>query len=155
MCHTLTQNWALLPIWVYFRSESKLLLDENHDPVHRFSSSVDRWVTFYSHTCLIRLFFLAGRKKIGPELTSVPIFFFLLEEDCHWDNIYANPPLFCMWDTTTAWLDEWYVGLCLGSEPANPQAAKAELMNLTTTPLGRPPDSLLLMQGCYTSPGSG
>ena len=32
-------------------------------------------------------------RKIGPELTSV-----------------ASLPLFCMWDTTTAWLDEWCVG---------------------------------------------
>uniref|UniRef100_A0A8C4MNM5 Solute carrier family 25 member 30 n=2 Tax=Equus TaxID=9789 RepID=A0A8C4MNM5_EQUAS len=33
-------------------------------------------------------------------------------------------PLFCMWDATTAWFDEWCLGLCLGSEPANPRLPK-------------------------------
>ena len=32
------------------------------------------------------------------------------EEDWSQANICANLPLFCMWDTTSAWLDEQYVG---------------------------------------------
>ena len=43
-------------------------------------------------------------------------FFLFDEEDCPWANICANLPLFCMWDTATAWLDERYVSPGLGSE---------------------------------------
>ena len=44
-------------------------------------------------------------------------FFFLFgEEDWPCTNICANLPLFHVWDTTTAWLDERYVGLHLGSD---------------------------------------
>ena len=46
-------------------------------------------------------------RKIGPELTSV-----------------ANLSLFCVWDATTAWLDEQCVGLCLRSEPAKSRLLK-------------------------------
>ena len=64
-------------------------------------------------------------RKIGPELASVANFLlFLLEEDCSWANICANLPIFCMWDTGTAWLDEWCVSLCPGSKPANPGPQK-------------------------------
>ena len=45
-------------------------------------------------------------RKISPELTSLPIF------------------LYFIWDAATAWLDEQYVGLCLGSEPVNPGLLK-------------------------------
>ena len=58
--------------------------------------------------------FLLARKN-GTELTSV-----------------ANLPLFCMWDATTAWLDERCVGLCLGSKPTNPWLPK---QSLQTEPL--------------------
>ena len=54
------------------------------------------------------------------------------EEDCPWANICANFPLFCMWGTTTAWLDEQCVGLCLGSETVNPgllKLIKAQIFN--------------------------
>ena len=47
-----------------------------------------------------------------------------------------------MWDTASAWLDEWCVGLCPGS-PSAPWAAKAELMNLTTAPPGYPLNNFL------------
>ena len=60
-------------------------------------------------------------RKIGHELTSfanLPLFF-LLEENWPWANICAHLPLFCMWNAATAWLDEWCVDLCPGSEPAN------------------------------------
>ena len=69
------------------------------------------------------------------------------EEDWPWANICASPPLFCMWDTATAWLDEWCVGLCLGSEPAKPCLPKAEHANLTTTPLGQPLKRLYIKTG--------
>ena len=72
------------------------------------------------------LFFLV--KKIGPELTSV-----------------ANLPLFCMWDATTAWLDEQCVGVCLGTE-----STEAEHVNLTTMPLGQPPHAAF--QKCWYFP---
>ena len=45
-----------------------------------------------------------------------------------------------MWDAATAWLDEQCVGLCPGSELANPGA---ERRNLTTWPWGRPQTQLL------------
>ena len=47
-------------------------------------------------------------------------FSFFGEEDCPWANIYANLPLFCMWNATTAWLDEHCVGPRLGSELVSP-----------------------------------
>ena len=46
-------------------------------------------------------------RKTGPELTLV-----------------ANLPLFCMWDTATAWLDEQHVAPCPGSKPTNPGLPK-------------------------------
>ena len=46
------------------------------------------------------------------------------EEGWPWANICANLPLFCMWDTTTAWLDKQYIGPCLGPKPVNPGLAK-------------------------------
>ena len=49
----------------------------------------------FLHICFVSVYV----RKIGPELTSV-----------------ANLPLFCMWCAATAWLDEWCVGLSLGSE---------------------------------------
>ena len=45
---------------------------------------------------------------------------FFGQEDCPWANIYASLPLFCIGNATTAWLDEWCVGLCPGSGPVNP-----------------------------------
>ena len=59
---------------------------------------------------------------------------FLLGEGCPWASICASLPLFCcMWDASTAWLDEGCVGPHLGSEPREPQATKVEDTNLTTT----------------------
>ena len=59
-------------------------------------------------------------RKIIAELTSAPI---VLQ--------------FCMWDATTAWLDELCVDLHSGSEPVNPGASEAEHTNLNTMPLGQ------------------
>ena len=42
-------------------------------------------------------------RKIGPELMSVPIFLYF---------ICGTPD--------TAWLNKWYIGPCLGSEPVKP-----------------------------------
>ena len=79
-------------------------------------------------------------RKIGPELTSVEIFLFYgLEEDCYWANICANFPLFCMWDATTAWLEEQCVGSAPGIQNHKLQAAETEHMNLTTVPPRDPP----------------
>ena len=46
---------------------------------------------------------------------------FFTEEDSPGANICANLPLFCMWITATAWLDERSVGLCPGSKPRPPK----------------------------------
>ena len=53
-------------------------------------------------------------------------FFFLLfgEEDYPLTNIYANLPLFCIWDAATACLDELCVCPHLGSGPTNPGLQK-------------------------------
>ena len=63
-----------------------------------------------------------GRLVLSQHL--LPIFLFLPKEDCPWANMCANLPLRCIWATTTAWPDEQYVGLCLGSEPMNPGLPK-------------------------------
>ena len=66
---------------------------------------------------------------------------FFREEDWPWANICANLPLFCTWDTSTAWLDEQR---SVHAQDPNLQtpAAKVEHKNLTTTPPGQP-------QKCY------
>ena len=74
-------------------------------------------------------------RKIGPELTCVTNLPLFAWGRCPWANTCANLLLFCMWDTTTAWLDKRCVGLCLGTEP---QVAEEEHTNLTTTPPGWP-----------------
>ena len=66
-------------------------------------------------------------RKIGPELTSVPIFLFLLEEYCHWANICVNLPVCFMCNTATAWPDERCIGLRPGSEPAKPGPLKRSM----------------------------
>ena len=53
----------------------------------------------------------------------MPIFLFLLEENCPWVDICANLPLFCMWDAATAWLHEQCVG------PLQTRAARAHELN--------------------------
>ena len=62
---------------------------------------------------------------------------FFGEEDWPWANIFANIPLFCMWDAATAWLDEQCVGPCLGSEPTNSGPLKWSAWT-TTVPPGQP-----------------
>ena len=65
------------------------------------------------------LFFL---RKIGPELTSVPIFLY---------SMCGTP--------ATAWLDKSWAGPHPGSELAKPWATEeAERVNLTAMPLGQP-----------------
>ena len=55
-------------------------------------------------------------RKIGPGLTSVPIF------------------LYFIWDIATAWLDKRCIGVRPGSEPGPPVAEHAYL---TTKPPGQ------------------
>ena len=43
-----------------------------------------------------------------------------------------------MRDAATAWLDEWCVDPCLGSEPTYPGPPEPKHVNLTTTPPGQP-----------------
>ena len=61
------------------------------------NNSAQPWNTIHLCVCV---------RKIGSELTSVPIF------------------LYFMWDVTTAWLDERCVGLHPGSKPVNPGSPK-------------------------------
>ena len=70
-----------------------------------FSSELMGWGDLEEYRKIVLFCFLV--RKIVPELTSV-----------------ANLPLFCMWDATTAWLDEWCVGVHPGSEPMNPGLPK-------------------------------
>lgn len=49
---SVTQNWALLPIFVCGRRDPTLLLEDNHNPVPRFSSSTCSWEAFYSRGAL-------------------------------------------------------------------------------------------------------
>ena len=58
--------------------------------------------------------------SLHPSPSSLSLFFG--EEDCPWANNCASLPLFCMWGTTTVWLDEWYAGPYPGSKPANPRS---------------------------------
>ena len=68
---------------------------------------------------LILLLLLLLVREIAPELTSV-----------------ANLPLFCMWDNSTAWLDEQCVGLFPGSESMDPgHWSRAHDLNHYTTGL--------------------
>ena len=55
------------------------------------------------------------------------IYLFFSEKDQPWANICANLPLLYMWDATTAWLDEWWVGLRPGSEPVNRRQPKQSM----------------------------
>ena len=65
-------------------------------------------------------------------------------EDWPCINIYANLPLFCIWDAATPQLDERSICLRPGSEPVNLRAADVEHANLTTTPLGWPLKAFLI-----------
>ena len=56
-------------------------------------------------------------RKVSPELTfvvSLALFAWgrLFAELNISEGRYASLPLCCMWDTATAWLDEWHVGPC-------------------------------------------
>ena len=70
---------------------------------------------------------------------------FFGEEEWPCANICANLPLFCTWDAATAWLDEWCVGQCLGSERANPGPPK---WNTGTHPLCQQAGPHLLLNEC-------
>ena len=59
-----------------------------------------------------------------PELRSVANLPLFAWGRFTWANICHRLPLFWMWDTATAWLDEQCVGPHPGSEPANPGLPK-------------------------------
>ena len=83
-----------------------------------------------------------GKNEGHGGLHSVSFSFsFFCEEDWPWANIGANLPVFCMWDATRAWRNEWRIGLLSapGIWTCELWATEAEHMNLTTTtPLGWP-----------------
>ena len=72
------------------------------------------------------------------QFVSLWLLFSSTEEDWPWANICANLPLFCMWDTATAWLDDD------GSKSVNPRPP-TEHANLTTMPQGWPRQSVTFM----------
>ena len=81
--------------------------------------------TCYISQCAYMYVFCEAKLYVG--LSTCCFFlevFFTGEEDCPWANICANLPLFCMWVTATAWLDEWCIGLYLVSKPENPGLPK-------------------------------
>ena len=63
--------------------------------------------------------------KFNLSIFSIlPYTLFFGKEDWPRANIFANLPLFCMWDTNTAWLDKWCIGLHPVSEPMDPRLPK-------------------------------
>ena len=63
--------------------------------------------------------------------------FFPPEEDWPWVYICASLPLFYMWFTTTAWVNEWYRSTP-GIQIYEPGLPKHSSLNLTTRPQGWP-----------------
>ena len=70
--------------------------------------------------------------KFSPELTSMPILFYLLRNS---GPDLTSFPIFLhfMWDATTTWLDKLCVGVCPVSERGPPATEGA---HLTTMPWG-------------------
>ena len=75
--------------------------------ITKYSYVSSRNLSYHIFYVDIRFFFL---RKIGPELTSMPIFL----------HFICGTP-------ATAWLDKRCVGLYPGSEPANPKLPKQNL----------------------------
>ena len=86
-------------------------------------------------------------RKIGPELTSVPIFLYFV---CGAPATALQHGLI----PATAWLDKQCVGPCLGSELANPGASKVEHVNLTAVHRASAYIALFLMPKQILSPNS-
>ena len=78
--------------------------------------------------------------NINPKILNIIFIFaffiyFFAEEDSPWANIYANLPLFRMWDATTAWLLMSGISPHTGMELG---LLKWSALNLTTRPQGKP-----------------
>ena len=84
-----------------------------------------------------RLLFWGGT-KISPELTTAnpPLF---AEEDWPWANIRAHPPPLYMWDAYHIMAWQAVPRTTPGIQTGELLDAKAESVNLTTAPPGRPP----------------
>ena len=77
-------------------------------------------------TRVIYFFFLFVR-KIGPDLTSVanlPPFSSPPSPSTQLYILVVGHSSSPIWDPGTAWLDEWCIGLCPGSQPVNPKLPK-------------------------------
>ena len=102
------------------------------------------WYQFVFWSCLCFHFWILPGSKPSDWDLSDPItlpsldFFSFGEEDSPWANICANLPLFCMWVTATAWLDE-----CCRSAPriwtCKPRSLEDNVLDLTTMPQDWPP----------------
>ena len=77
-----------------------------------------------SSFCSMWGFVLEGELMSFESSWGPYIYIYFFEEDWPWANIHTHLPLPYMWDATTAWLDKWCVGLCLGSEPGKPRLPK-------------------------------
>ena len=99
-------------------------------------------------TVMVSLIFLFWWGRLSLSWHVLPIFLFLLEEDCHWADIFANLPPFCMWDAVTSMT--WWV-VCrsaLSIWTHEPWAAKVEFANLSTVPLGCPLNLIFFIEFC-------
>ena len=98
----LDKHWGLLWLSYFLMKQT-----ENHS----------RYSTFLKHNEASFHIFLLNCFMIS--IIETILCFFFGEEDCPWANICSNLSLFCIWDATTAQLDEQCLGLLLGSKPVN------------------------------------
>ena len=128
---------ALFTFWPNKMIQALLALPSSSPGISYFSKEPWLYFLFFS------FFFWWGRLAL-----------FLFEEDCCWANICGSLPLFCMWDASSAWLDEWCVGSTPGIWTCEPWAAEAQPVNLTTKSPGQRP-RLLFVKNAIQNPGSG
>ena len=128
-------NFGIIYVLLYSNSK-KLVIDVRFIYIHSIQLILictylqhPSFKTYFSKRLDFQENFLEKKKIRGvlPWLFVCHIYFYFIifgEEDWSWANICANLPLFCLWDATTAWLDEQYVGPQLVSKPVNPKLPK-------------------------------
>ena len=94
------------------------------------------------------LFFDFWWGRLAPSYHLLPIFLFLLEEEWPWANICASLTLSYMWDTATAWLNQ-YCRSVPGIWTSKPGPLKQSALNLTTRQPGWSLIELFLMGHPY------
>ena len=76
------------------------------------------------HSGMLVMFYFIFLRKLSPELTSATNPPLLTEEDQPELTFVPIFLYFICGTPATAWLDERCIGLCTGSEPANPGVLK-------------------------------